>query len=134
MQPAQFERDLVQVGDDVIAGQGQMLGDVGGQRAIAAAGQQLGGAADPSVAVQRHGHVDVVEELRQSRGFPAKKACGRQVVRIAVGMPDQVHRGAGRLGGALGDHIGHLFQAAAMDRQEAEARPQPAGLDHLVLR
>ena len=45
-------------------------------------------------------------------------------------MPHQVHRRAGRVGGALGDHVGHLFQTAAVNGQEAEARPQPAGLDH----
>ena len=90
MQTSELRRDLVQVGDDVIAGQSQMFGDVGGKRAIAAAGQQVRGTADPSVAVQLDRHVDVVEELRQSLGLLAKKARRRQVVGIAVGVPDQV--------------------------------------------
>ena len=45
-------------------------------------------------------------------------------------MPDQVHRRAGRVSGALGDHVGHLFQTAAVNCQETEARPQPAGLGY----
>jgi hypothetical protein len=64
MQSAQLNGYLVEVGDDVIAGQLEMVGQVGGKHAVAAAGQQLGGSPDPSVAVQRHRDVDMVEEFR----------------------------------------------------------------------
>ena len=33
-------------------------------------------------------------------------------------------------GGAFGDDVGHLFQTAAVDGQEAETRSQPTLLDH----
>ena len=134
MQPAQLERDLVDVGDDLIAGQAEVAGHVSGQRAVAAPGQQLRAAADPPVSVQRDRDVDVVKELRESGRLVRPEASRRQVVWIAVGMPHQIHRRVGRVGGAFGDHVGHLLQAAAVNGKKAEARPQPADLDHPGLR
>ena len=66
MQPAELERDLVDVGDDLIAGQVEVAGHVSGQRPVAASGQQLRAAADPPVSVQLDRDVDVHEELRES--------------------------------------------------------------------
>ena len=67
MLSAKLGRNVIEVGDDVIAGQLEVSGDMGGQRTVAPAGQQLRGAADPSVTVERHGDVDVIQELRETR-------------------------------------------------------------------
>ena len=64
---AQLGRNRVEVGDQVIPGQVEMHGEVGRQLAVAAAGQQLSAAPDAAVAVQRHHHIDMVEELRERR-------------------------------------------------------------------
>src|ERR1700744_7714 len=63
MQAPQFRRDVVEVGDDLVAGQRDVAGQVVGQGAIAAAGQQLRAAADAAVAGQRYRGVHVVGEL-----------------------------------------------------------------------
>ncbi|CPA31404.1 Uncharacterised protein [Mycobacterium tuberculosis] len=51
------------------------------------------------------------------------------MVRVVVRMTQQVHRSARSLGGAFGDQVGHLLQAAPVDGEEAEAGPQLARLD-----
>jgi len=65
MQPSQLRGDRVEIGDDFVPGQPDVPGDMGGQCAIASAGQQLGAAPEPAVAVQRDGDVHVVEKSRQ---------------------------------------------------------------------
>jgi hypothetical protein len=67
MQTAKLDGNFVEVGDDVIAGQLEVVNQMGGQRAIAAAGQQLRGAPDAAVAMQRHRDLDVIQELGQTR-------------------------------------------------------------------
>ena len=54
MKSAQFTRNIVQIGDDLIAGHGDVHGQVCRQRTVAATGQQLCAAPDAAVAVQRH--------------------------------------------------------------------------------
>lgn len=51
MLTAELGRNFVEIGDDVIPGQVEMPGDVGGQYAVASTGQQLRGPADSPVAV-----------------------------------------------------------------------------------
>ena len=72
MQAAQLAGDRVEVGDDVVAGYLEVSGDMCGERAVAAAGEQLRTAAQPAVAVQRDRDLDVVEEFRQPRGLSAR--------------------------------------------------------------
>ena len=126
---AQFGRDGLQVGDHVVARYVEMRGEVAGQLAVAAAGQHLRAAPDPPVAVHRHRHVDVVQELREPRGLSGEVARRRQVMRIAGRVPDHVERGVGGVGGAFGDDVGHLLEPSAVDGQETEPGPQSAFLD-----
>ena len=67
MQPAQFPGDLLEVGDEFIAGDDDVAREVRGQGAVAPSDQQLGAAAHAAVSVQRHHDVDVVEEVRKQR-------------------------------------------------------------------
>src|SRR5690606_8548219 len=85
-----------------------------------AAGQEVGAAAQPAVTVQRYRDVDVVEELRQHGRLRRVVARRRQVVGVVVGMAHDVQRGTRSVRGTFGDDVGHLFQAAAVDGQEAE--------------
>ncbi|CFS17087.1 Uncharacterised protein [Mycobacterium tuberculosis] len=79
--------------------------------------------------MQRHGDVNVVKEFGEARRFRRVEPGRRQVVRVVVRMTQQVHRSARSLGGAFGDQVGHLLQAAPVDGEEAEAGPQLARLD-----
>ncbi len=63
--PAEFAWDLVDVGDHVVAGNHDVMGDVSGKGAVASAHQQLGAAVHPAVPVQRYHDVDVIEEGRK---------------------------------------------------------------------
>ncbi len=49
---------------------------------------------------------------------------------VTVWMPQHVYRCRCGRGGMLGDDVGHLFQATAMDREKAETRTYLADLDH----
>lgn len=129
MQAAELLRDGGQIGDYPIAGQLDVPREMGGKRAVAAPGQQLGAAPDAVVAVQRHGDVNVVKEFGEARRFRRVEPGRRQVVRVVVRMTQQLHRSARSLGGAFGDQVGHLLQAAPVDGEEAEAGPQLARLD-----
>src|SRR5437868_3632944 len=51
------------------------------------------------------------------------------MVRVVIGVADHIHRRAGRVGGPFSDHVGHLFEPAAVDRQETEPGPQTTVLD-----
>ena len=130
MHAPQLAGDRVEVGDDVVAGHVDVPGDVCGERAVAAACEQLGTAAQPAVAVQRDRDVDVVEELREPLGLLGPVARRRQVMRVVLRMAQQVHRCARRVGSPFGDDVGHLLQSAAVDRHEAEPGPKRALLEH----
>jgi hypothetical protein len=86
MQAAQFARDRVEVGDDLIARHVDVVLEMFGENAIATAGQQLGAAPDAAVSVQGHRDLDVVKELVQSLGFLRAVQRLRKMVRIVVGM------------------------------------------------
>jgi hypothetical protein len=94
---------------------------VGGQVAVASAGQQVRAASDAPITVHRHCDLDVIQERRKPRGLFGEILRGRQVMRISLGMAHEIHGGARGVGGAFGDDVGHLLQPATVNGQEAEA-------------
>ena len=77
-----------------------------------------------AVAVDGDRHVDVVEERGQRGRVGRPDLHRREVPAQPDRLAHRVERRAGLLGDRGGDHVGALLEVAAVERHQAERRPQ----------